>query len=123
MKHPAVYFISNKNRTTIYIGVTSDLEKRMLEHKAGIGSSFAAKYNLVDLIYYEKHPSMIAAIEREKQLKNWHSKWKWNQAKSFNKSLLDLAHDWFTPDEIKTFREDMRKEYELRRRDPETSSG
>lgn len=54
MKQSFVYILTNTYRTTFYIGVTSNLEKRILEHKQGIGSTFKKKYNLLDLIYFEK---------------------------------------------------------------------
>ncbi len=95
-----IYFLSNKNRTVVYIGVTSNLEKRMLRHKAGLGSQFAARYNLTELIYYERIPGMMNAILREKQLKRWHKEWKWNLAKEENPELEDIASDWFKEEEI-----------------------
>ena len=78
MKEGFVYILSNMNRTTLYIGVTNNLERRMLEHKAGVGSIFASKYNLTDLLYFEQIQGMKNAITREKQLKNWHKEWTWN---------------------------------------------
>ncbi|MEQ8625740.1 MAG: GIY-YIG nuclease family protein [Vicingaceae bacterium] len=99
------YFISNKNRTVIYTGVTSNLEKRILRHKAGRGSVFAARYSLTDLMYYERIDGMMNAIRREKQLKRWHKAWKWNLVKSVNPELNDLAADWFSEDEINEARE------------------
>ena len=94
-KEPAIYIISNKHHSTFYIGVTSDLEHRILEHKAGIGSSFTSKYILNELLYYEKFQTMIQAIEREKQLKNWHRQWKINLILTINAEMNDLAKDWF----------------------------
>ncbi|MGB0887599.1 MAG: GIY-YIG nuclease family protein [Vicingaceae bacterium] len=93
-----VYLISNFNRTTIYIGVFNDIERRVLEHKIGIGSKFSSKYNLKYLMYFEEHSTINDAIEREKQLKNWHKEWKWNLVKEDNPNLLDLADDWYDKD-------------------------
>ena len=107
MKQGFVYIMSNKNRTTIYIGVTNNLERRVLEHKAAYGSKFTSKYNLFDLLYLERINGMGAAIQREKQLKNWHSDWKWNLIKEENPDLKDLAEDWFTKEEIKEFKEQI----------------
>ena len=98
-----VYIISNFNRTTLYIGVTNDLERRMLEHKAGIGSKFSSKYKLKNLLYYEVLPSISDAIEREKQLKNWHRAWKLNLIKEINPEMKDLAEEWFTNEDIDEF--------------------
>ena len=99
------YLISNKNRTVIYTGVSSNIEHRMLRHKAGRGSVFATRYHLTDLMYYERIHGMMNAINREKQLKRWHKEWKWNLVKSVNPELNDLAADWFSEDEIKQARE------------------
>ncbi len=68
MKDAYTYILSNKNRTTFYIGVTNNLERRMFEHKAHKGSSFCKKYNLDELLYYEHFDFMMDAIEREKNL-------------------------------------------------------
>tara|TARA_R110001583_G_C5399670_1_gene385623 strand:- start:48 stop:332 length:285 start_codon:yes stop_codon:yes gene_type:complete len=90
MKESYIYITSNKNRTTIYIGVTSNLKRRIEEHKNKKGSFFTKKYNCYNLIYYEKFNDVNLAIKREKQLKNWHSDWKWNLVKEFNPNLIDL---------------------------------
>ena len=111
MKFPAVYVISNMLRTTIYIGVTSNLERRMLEHKAGVGSSYAKKYKLHVLLYYEKAPSMIVAIAREKQLKNWHKDWKWNLVRKLNPELKDIAANWFRVEDVVAFKENWINEH------------
>ncbi len=74
----------------LYIGVTSDLKKRISDHKNEIGSSFTQKYHLKYLIYFEEFTAIEQAIAREKQLKNWHKDWKWNLIKSINPELKDL---------------------------------
>ena len=61
--------MSNKNRTTFYIGVTSNLKNRIADHKNGKGSAFTKRYNLEDLVYFEDFPDIMQAIDREKQLK------------------------------------------------------
>jgi putative endonuclease len=96
MKLCYVYILSNKMRTTLYVGVTNDLERRMFEHKTGHGSGFYKKYNISDLMYYEEYSSINDAISREKQLKNWHREWKWELIKGKNKYLQDLSKNWFT---------------------------
>lgn len=90
MKMSYVYIMSNKNRTTLYIGVTSDLKKRIEDHEGGEGSIFTAKYKLKDLIYYEEYLDINQAINREKQLKNWHREWKLNLIKQTNPKLEKL---------------------------------
>ena len=78
MKQSFVYIMNNQNRTTFYIGVTSDLSNHILEHTEGKGSNFTEKYNLTDLVYFEEFSEINQAIAREKQLKNWHHDWKIN---------------------------------------------
>ena len=90
MKGGYVYIMSNKNRTTFYIGVTSDLKLRITDHKNGVGSEFTTKYKLDNLLYYEDFPDIYQAIDREKQLKNWHRQWKINLIQSMNPEMNDL---------------------------------
>ncbi len=90
MKGGCVYIMSNKSRTTFYIGVTSSLKNRIADHKNGIGSEFTSKYKLTDLLYFEEFPDIYQAIDREKQLKNWHRQWKINLIKSVNSEMNDL---------------------------------
>ena len=113
MKQGFVYIMSNKNRTTTYIGVTSDIERRVIEHKSGFGSKFTAKYNLYDLMNFELFDYIVDAIDREKQLKNWHSAWKWNLIKEDNPKLDDLASDWFTAKEIADYRDMLIRDTEI----------
>ena len=67
-----VYFMTNKSKTVLYVGVTSNLKNRVWEHQNHIiPRSFTAQYNVEFLIYYEWFDSIVTAIEREKQIKNW----------------------------------------------------
>lgn len=70
-----VYILSNKNRTTLYIGVTSDLERRIAEHRTSTADTFTNRYNLHDLLYFEHFNDIKDAIDRETIIK------KWNRAK------------------------------------------
>lgn len=94
MKTGFVYIMSNKNRTVLYIGVTSNLERRVWEHRTG-QSCFTKSYNCHHLLYYERIAGMKNAIDREKQLKKWHREWKWNLIKTQNPDLKDLAEGWY----------------------------
>lgn len=94
-----IYIISNYKRNVLYIGVTGNLEQRILRHKVGEGSDWAKKYNCKHLLYFEDFPDMTQAISREKQLKRWHREWKFNLIRENNPNLLDLADGWFD-DEI-----------------------
>lgn len=87
MKKSYTYILTNKYRTTFYIGVTADLKRRVTTHTNGNGSIFTKKYNVVDLIYYEEFSDINQAIEREKRLKNWKKDWKIDLIKKLNPSL------------------------------------
>ena len=72
VKFGYVYILTNKNKTTLYIGITNDLVRRIFEHKNHlIKNSFTDKYNLEYCIYYEEYPNFNQAINREKELKKW----------------------------------------------------
>lgn len=86
-----VYFMTNKSRSTLYIGVTSNLQKRVLQHKNHIYEGFTNKYNCVNLVYFEEFGDIKSAILREKQLKNWRREWKNSLVNNFNKDWKDLA--------------------------------
>lgn len=89
-KQGYIYIMSNQYRTTFYIGVTSNLEARVWQHINNEGSVFVKKYKLFDLIYYEHFERIEDAINREKQLKNWHRDWKINLIQSENPEMKDL---------------------------------
>ena len=89
-----VYILTNHHNTTFYIGVTSNISKRMWEHKNKITDGFTKKYNINKLVYYETTESIESAIKREKQLKNWHRDWKINLIKKNNPEFKDLSLDW-----------------------------
>lgn len=82
--------MSNLNRTTFYIGVTNNIDRRAIEHKNGTGSIFTSKYKLFDLVYYEEFQNIKDAINRETQLKHWHREWKINLIKTINPEMKDL---------------------------------
>ena len=75
-KQPAVYILASKRNGTLYIGVTSDLQKRTWEHKNNAIEGFTKKYGVHQLVYYELHGDMLSAITREKQMKKWNRAWK-----------------------------------------------
>jgi len=90
MKNYFIYIVSNKKNGTIYIGVTSNLPKRIWEHKNKIFDGFTAKYDLNKLVYYEVHSEILAAISREKRLKEWPRKWKLALIEKMNPMWEDL---------------------------------
>jgi putative endonuclease len=88
----AVYIMTNKHRTVLYIGVTSDLDKRLREHRAGIHqNSFTKKYNIDRLVYVEFGRDIRSAIAREKQLKGWTREKKIALIESVNPNWDDLS--------------------------------
>ncbi len=78
MKLPAVYIMANKRNGTLYTGVTSNLVKRVWEHRNDVIEGFTKKYGVHMLVYFEVHYNMMSAISREKQLKKWDRTWKLN---------------------------------------------
>ncbi len=89
------YIITNKKKGTLYIGVTSNLIKRIYEHKNELMEGFSNKYKLKLLVYYEISENITLAIQREKQLKAWHRDWKINLIEKDNPNWIDLADDFF----------------------------
>jgi putative endonuclease len=89
-KQPAVYILSSKRNGTLYVGVTSDLVKRVWEHKDDVVEGFTKKYGVHDLVYFELHGDMESAITREKQLKKWHRGWKIELIEKNNPTWRDL---------------------------------
>jgi|TARA_B110000196_G_scaffold76315_1_gene65517 putative endonuclease len=94
MKKSLVYFMTNKNNTVIYIGVTSDLLKRVYQHKTKTYKGFTAKYNCDKLIYFEEFDAINLAISREKQLKSGNRKRKERLINAENPEWNDLSDDW-----------------------------
>jgi putative endonuclease len=89
-KQPAVYVLANKRNGTLYIGVTSDLQKRTWEHKQDLVDGFTKRYAVHRLVYYELHENMLLAIQREKQIKKWNRAWKLELIEKHNSDWSDL---------------------------------
>lgn len=85
-----IYILTNKRNGTLYIGVTSNLIKRVYEHKNNIIEGFTKKYYIHKLIYYEITNDIESAIRREKQLKKWNRKWKLELIENNNPEWKDL---------------------------------
>ena len=88
-----VYILTNANNTVLYVGVTNDIERRIDEHKAHLGSAFCRKYKLTKLVYLEVFDRMDAAISREKQIKAGSRRDKETLINSANAPWQDLAHE------------------------------
>ena len=93
-KNYYVYILPNKSNKVLYIGVTNDLVRRTFEHKNKLVEGFTKKYNLIKLVYYEVTDNVESAINREKQLKNWHRDWKINLINQFNPKWKDLSEEF-----------------------------
>ena len=91
-KHPAVYIMASRYRSTLYVGVTSALWSRVCDHKNGTTPGFTSRYGVTTLVLYEHYHSMTAAIQREKQIKAWKRSWKIELVESMNVDWRDL-HD------------------------------
>jgi putative endonuclease len=90
IKQPAVYILANKRNGTLYIGVTSNLLKRIWQHKNNLVEGFTKLYNVHHLVWYEPHESMQSAIDREKRLKEWKRAWKLELIEKRNPDWQDL---------------------------------
>jgi len=89
-----VYILTDSKNHTLYIGVTNNLERRMMEHKSKVVKGFSKKYNCTRLIYFEDYKYVTEAIYREKQLKAWKRQWKINLVNQINPAWQDLSSGW-----------------------------
>jgi putative endonuclease len=89
-KQPAVYILASKRNGTLYVGVTSDLKKRVWEHKNHLVEGFTKRYGVHQLVYYELHAEIVSAIRREKQIKKWNRSWKLDLIERENPKWRDL---------------------------------
>jgi putative endonuclease len=105
-KQPAVYILASYKNGTLYIGVTSDLLKRIWQHKNDVLGGFTQSYNVHLLVYYEIHETMDSAIRREKQLKEWHREWKIRLIQLVNPNWRDLYEEIADGSRPKTRRDD-----------------
>jgi len=94
-KHPAVHILASKRNGTLYTGVTSDLARRVWEHKNDLVEGFTQKYGVHMLVHYEWHDDMHSAITREKQSKKWNRTWKLRLIERENPEWRDLRDEPF----------------------------
>ncbi|MEK9151631.1 MAG: GIY-YIG nuclease family protein [Patescibacteria group bacterium] len=93
MKQYCVYILASKRNGTLYIGVTSNLIKRIQEHKQKVVEGFTKQYGIDTLVYYEQTGDVMSALEREKQLKKWNRAWKIRLIEKKNSKWRDLYID------------------------------
>ena len=89
-RQPCVYMLASGRNGTLYTGVTSDLLKRVWQHKHGVVDGFTKQYDIHDLVWYELHETMESAILRETALKNWKRQWKIRLIEGENPEWNDL---------------------------------
>lgn len=92
-KQPCVYLMASRRNGTLYVGVTSDLIKRVWEHKQDSVEGFTKRYGVHILVWYELHQTMESAIVREKRLKEWKRGWKLELIEQGNPEWRDLYSD------------------------------
>ena len=90
MKLPCVYILANRRNGTLYVGVTSDLPRRVWEHKSGVAEGFTKRYGVHRLVHAEFHATMEEAILREKRIKKWRRAWKIRLIQEANPDWRDL---------------------------------
>jgi putative endonuclease len=100
-----VYILASKKNGTLYIGVTNNLIRRVLEHKEKIIKGFPEKYKIDKLVYYETYRFVNDAIKREKVLKEWNRKWKINLIEKSNMEWKDLFYGIASKEEIESMNE------------------
>jgi putative endonuclease len=93
VRQPCVYILASQRNGTLYIGVTSDLIKRVWEHKHDVVEGFTKKYRVHTLVWYEVHEDMTSAIGREKAIKEWNRQWKLELIEAINPEWRDLYEE------------------------------
>jgi len=92
-KEPCVYLLASGRNGTLYVGVTSNLQQRLWQHRDGAVTGFSTKHRTQRLVWFERCDDMLAAITREKQLKKWNRMWKLRLIEEQNPEWRDLAVD------------------------------
>ena len=93
VKQPAVYILASARNGTLYVGVTSDVVKRIWQHRTDCVPGFTVRHGVHMLVFYELHGCMDAAILREKRLKKWERRWKLRLIEEQNPQWRDLWTD------------------------------
>ncbi|MEX2583414.1 MAG: GIY-YIG nuclease family protein [Gemmatimonadota bacterium] len=89
-KQGYIYILASARNRTLYIGVTSDLLRRVWEHRNNVHEGFTKRYGVHSLVYFEAHTELLQAIGREKQMKRWNRQWKLKIIEDFNPKWRDL---------------------------------
>ena len=91
----AVYITASGRNSTLYVGVTSELQRRIADHKTGAYAGFSKTYGCTRLVWFETHGDIGVAIQREKSLKRWSRAWKLQLIEALNPDWRDLSDDWW----------------------------
>ena len=94
-RQPCVYILASGPKGTVYVGVTSDLVKRIWQHREGVVKGFSHRYGVHRLVWYEQHATMLSAIAREKAIKKWRRAWKIQLIEAANPDWDDLYPSLF----------------------------
>ncbi len=94
-RQPCVYILASGPKGTVYVGVTSDLAKRIWQHREGGVKGFSHRYGVHRLVWYEQHATMLSAIAREKAIKKWRRAWKIQLIEAANPDWDDLYPSLF----------------------------
>ena len=94
MKDSYIYIMASQKNGTLYTGVTTDLKRRVFEHKNNLTHGFTAKYSIHELVFFEQCSDIRAAIEREKVIKGWSRKKKISLIESLNPGWKDISKEW-----------------------------
>jgi len=95
-RHYFVYLLTNWNHKVMYVGVTNDLERRVLEHKQKAVKGFTEKYNVTRLVYFEETTYIQEALAREKEIKKWRREKKNKLVTGMNPGWEDLSQGWYS---------------------------
>ncbi len=109
MKTYYIYILASRRNGTLYIGITNNLVRRVYEHKNNLVKGFTLKYKVHRLVYYEQHDNVDSAIQREKQLKSWHRRWKIRLIEEMNPEWKDLYQDIMGLDSSLRWNDDVEK--------------
>jgi putative endonuclease len=95
MRRYYVYILANRRYGVMYIGLTNDLLRRMIQHRAKVAPGFTKEYGVVRLVYFEEYPSITEARVRERSLKRWRRAWKLALVDKLNPEWRDLTEEHF----------------------------
>jgi putative endonuclease len=96
-----VYILANKHNNVVYVGMTNDLQRRVLEHKTGnYSTAFTRRYNITKLVWYEQRIDLQDTLLHEKRLKRWRRPWKDALIAKMNPEWKDLSEGWYDPRDL-----------------------